>query len=151
MNKTISFRANAALCALFDRIKGFQQSCNRTEILGEAIAYAINTPARWQNIVSVKSPKGINDANQVSFMHYNVPSEEYEKIADEIKEAFGLVKPARTSYVVKLLLQNYLLKLEENEKVVKDGQLSGFKSLAIEQKLEAIYEKLIKIEEQIGK
>jgi hypothetical protein len=154
----LNFRSNSTLVYLFDEITRIRNGFNKTELLNQAIDYAIANPPDWKrvSIQKISVPKGT--AITTTFYHFNVVDGDFSFITEQVTGAIHLTTVARASYVVKLLLVYYLNFLyeeyQETNQItnqITNHALDGlntdeFRKLHLEEKLNAIYEKLLYIE-----
>ena len=159
MDKILSIRKNNQIFSLFIKIQEYQKSANRTDIVNAAIQKALNDRENgnlnWNIIASGKIPSlYIENDDFPKFIQLRVDEDKYVKIVDQMKKDFNLEKGSPASFVVKLLLINYLLFLESNgaeiirpKKEVLDGSkqkmIEEFKKLCPEDKMDTIYELLL--------
>lgn len=160
MDKIISIRRNNQILSLFAKIQQFQVSSNRTDIINAAINNALeqrkNNSLNWRSIASAKIPSIHIDHDLPSFIQLRVDENKYIEIVNQIKNDFELQKNSPASFVVKLLLINYLLflncngieivrKKKDDVDKIKIEKLSNFKQLNSDDKLDALYELLLEI------
>ena len=160
MDKILSIRKNNQILSLFAKIQQFQVSANRTDIINAAINNALeqrkNDSLNWRSIASAKIPSIQTTDDLPNFIQLRVDENKYIEIVNQIKNDFGLQKNSPASFVVKLLLINYLLFLDSNlieivnkkqddVNKIKMEKLSNFKQLNSDEKLNALYELLLEI------
>jgi hypothetical protein len=142
----INFRSNITLVFLFNEIIQIRNISNKTEILREAIVYAAQKSANWKavSVYRIKDYKGATVTTPL--LHFSVDDELFSDISEQITEALKLTKTARDSLVVKLLLVNYYLFLNDDKNSIKETRLAEFSKLGIDEKLSALYNILLEIE-----
>jgi len=172
MDKVLSIRPNGQIIALFKKIQVYQESANRTEIVNAGIETALATKVDWEETSKYKvKDEASSYADTPEFMQIRVDEDEYLEIREQIFDAFHLKKVPPAPYVIKLVLINYLSYLEtfkngnelsadyDESTVSANGDicaekgthlrevLENFKSLgSVDEKLDAIYEKLLELE-----
>jgi len=176
MDKVLSIRPNGQIIALFKKIKDYQESANRTEIVNAGIETVLVTTVDWKETskFKVREDAGSNLESAIpEFMQIRVDEDKYVAIREQIIKTFQLKKAPPAPYVIRLILNNYLSHLETfksgNETSADYGestvfingdiceeqasnfreQLKSFNDLgSVELKLNVIYEKLLKMEER---
>lgn len=172
LDKILSIRPNGQIFALYKKIQEHQEWGNRNEITKEAIKYAFGSKNDWKAIAKYKIVSETNDDSIPNFIQIRVDEEQYIAVREQIFNAFPCNKNVPPApYVIKLVLINYLLYLEtleelEDEHVQASALLMNgdictkgeaslaylsdacekFKILSADEKLNAIYRKLLEIE-----
>ena len=114
MDKLLSIRRNNQIFSLFILIQEYQKSANRTEIVNAAITKALTDNTDWNAISNTKFSTIPNEKiNIPDFIQLRVNASDYNEIAKQINEQFHLEKMPPAPYVVRLVLSNYLIFLQE--------------------------------------
>lgn len=156
MDKILSIRSNNYIFSLFAKIQAFQKSANRTEIVNAAITKALNDKVDWTEISNIKYPIIPNEQiNTPNFIQLRVNADEYNRLSMQMHEAFHLEKMPPAPYVIKLILTNYLIYLNDmHSQSLQDNVLTSnnlmnpdeFNALtSIDEKLNQIYKLLYKM------
>jgi len=115
MDKMLSIRPNKQISSLFAEIQEYQEAANRTEIVNWALEKAIDQKVEWRVVSKLKIKEIEIASKQPEFMQIRVNEGNYDKVAEQIKDAFEL-KRLTAPYLIKLVLVNYLSSLKNGEK-----------------------------------
>lgn len=166
MEKVLSIRPNRPIMTLFERLQKHQTWANRREITSAAIQYAYDSQSNnWNEIAELTKYEiggEVYGGKMPDFMQIKVNEEQYTAVREQIIRAFpDNEKAPPAPYIIRLILSNYLLHLEafENEHIqasaltlteedilcVKKEEYEKFERLNIDEKLNAIYKKLLEL------
>lgn len=115
MDKMLSIRNNKQISSLFAEIQEYQEAANRTEICNLALEKAIEQKVEWKVVSKIKINEIAIDTKQPEFMQIRVNESNYDEVAEQIKDTFGL-KRITAPYLIRLVLVNYLSFLRNHEK-----------------------------------
>ncbi len=114
MDKVLSIRGNNQIFSLFTQIQKIQKSANRTEIVNAGIIKALHDNVNWTEISGIKFPNiPIDQMDIPNFIQLRVDADKYNILANQIHDHFHLDKLPPSPYVIKLILTNYLLYLND--------------------------------------
>lgn len=114
MNITLSLRGNAQIVGLFELIsEQFQHELSRSEIIKEAINYALSTKnINWQEIVRLKNAVDFSECCSLkeipSFLQLRVNAENWTTVSSCVAKGFNPpLKKLQTPFLVKVILLAY--------------------------------------------
>lgn len=163
MDKILSIRRNNQIFSLFIQIQKYQKSANRTEIVNAAITKALTDNTDWNAISNTKFSTIPNEKiNIPDFIQLRVNANDYNTIAKQMNEQFHLEKMPPAPYVIRLVLSNYLIFLQEihsqptptayNNSAIQNHVLTPdeFQNLtSVEDKLDYLYRMLYYIKTSV--
>lgn len=121
----LSLRPNQNILALFSIAEKHQPLMSRSEILSNAIEYALAAPVEWKAF-SESSSKNSYEPNQNGshspmFIQIRVNSQNWKTVTNQIKNAFNPpLKRTTTPYILRLVLENFVRYLQKLNKAAPD-------------------------------
>lgn len=145
MDKNLSLRKNLQLMGLFSKAKEYQPLSNRVDIFNNAVKCGLEKNVDYKKLSKMKVNYPINDEDSIpEFIQLRTDEEHWNNLVDKIQNSFTpSLSKITAPYVVKLVLLNYILKLEkmntisldessedkESEFTILTNDLSGNKEL----------------------